>query len=181
MFPSWKGDEQVHSLIDMHQMHHIHSIRHTSIMIALVPNEVLPVFRPVLAHSSSPTRLASLRSQFTSSPSRACSSGDRVRNRNESSVSKFADRAFRFVDPNSVIDGPAEEDLSSWGEIHIPARQESGLNTVTPNIAIKLRGTFCVIRPPFTLPFTQLDTTSGSIFISPISTCLHDAIPKSLL
>ena len=92
-------------------------------MIALVPNDVLPIFRPDLSHSSSPTRLASFRSQFTSSPSLACSSEDLVRKRKESSVSKLADRVLRFVDPNNVIDGPAEEELCSWGDTHIPTRK----------------------------------------------------------
>lgn len=94
----------------------------TKPIIAIVRHETPPIGLPCSRHSSSPTGRESFQSHFTSSPSRLRKAGDRVSIKNESSVSRFADRELRLVEPNRVKNGPGAEPKTPFGDTQIPDR-----------------------------------------------------------
>ena len=84
--------------------------------MALVPHDTPPIGLPCFRHSSSPTGHESFQSHPTSSLNRFRKASDRVSMKNESSVSRFADRELRLVDPNRVKIGSE----TALGDTQIP-------------------------------------------------------------
>ena len=133
-----------------------HSIPPTTLTSARVPA------RTLRDSESTPPRhgCACARRPSTSSPSRRRSSESVVARTNDSSVSRFAERELRFVEPKSVSTGGS----SGVGRTHMPG--SSFQPSSDGGYVRRGRGrTFCVICPAFALPLVQLHAGDDRLVI----------------